>query len=72
MGPKDDSLLVSLRLDPFNDTTSGIFTLNAISKTDFCMILRSKVGFLPLFIAKIVANQYCTDTSVQTANLEAG
>ena len=30
VGPKDDSLLVSLRLDPFDDTTSGlgVFTLN--------------------------------------------
>ena len=35
-----------------------------ISKIDFCMILWSKVGFLLFFITKIVANQYCTDTSV--------
>ena len=45
MGPKDDCLLVSLRLDPFCDTT--------------------KVGVLPSFVAKIVGNNYCTDTSVQ-------
>ena len=68
MGPKDDCFLVSLQLDLFYDTTSSFFTLNFIGNIDFCMILRSKVSFLP----KIVANQYCTDTSVQPANLEAG
>ena len=50
------------------DTTSSFFTLNLTVQIDFCMILWSKVGFLLLIFAKIVANQYCTDTSVQPAN----
>ena len=29
------------------------------------MILGPKVGVLPSFVAKIVGNNYCTDTSVQ-------
>ena len=31
------------------------------------MILRPKVGVLPSFVAKVVGNNYCTDTSVQPA-----
>ena len=57
VGPKDDYLLVSLRLDPF-------VTL------DLCMILGPKVGVLPSFVAKIVGNNYNTDTSVQPAIVE--
>ena len=34
------------------------------------MILGAKVGVLPLFVAKIVGNNYCTDTSVQPAIAE--
>ena len=31
------------------------------------MIIGPKVGVLPSFVAKIVENNYCTDTSVQPA-----
>ena len=34
------------------------------------MILGPKVGVLPSFVAKIVGNNYCTDTSVQPATVE--
>ena len=34
------------------------------------MILGPKVGVLPLFVAKIVGNDYCTDISVQPATVE--
>ena len=34
------------------------------------MILGPKVGVLPSFVAKIVGNDYCTDTSVQPATVE--
>ena len=37
---------------------------------DLCMILGPKVGVLPSFVAKIVGNGYCTDTSVQPATVE--
>ena len=37
---------------------------------DLCMILGPKVGVLPSFVAKIVGNDYCTDTSVQPATVE--
>ena len=47
MGPKDDCLLASLRLDPFCDTTSTPFTPNLTVKMDLCMILGPKVGVLP-------------------------
>ena len=36
------------------------------------MILGPKVGVLPSFVAKIVGNDYCTDTSVQPATVEVG
>ena len=70
MGPKDDCLLASLRLDPFCDTTSTLFNPNLIGKEDLCMILGPKVGVLPSFVAKIVGNNYCTETSVQPATVE--
>ena len=31
------------------------------------MILGPKVGVLPSFVAKIVGNSYCTETSISTA-----
>ena len=34
------------------------------------MILGSKVGVLLSFVAKIVGNNFCTDTSVQPAIVE--
>ena len=34
------------------------------------MILGPKVGVPPSFVAKIVGNNYCTDTSVQPATVE--
>ena len=34
------------------------------------MILGPKVGVLPSFVAKIVGNSYCTETSVQPATVE--
>ena len=34
------------------------------------MILGPKVGVLPSFVAKIVGNGYCTETSVQPATVE--
>ena len=34
------------------------------------MILGPKVGVLPSFVAKIIGNNYCTDTSVQPATVE--
>ena len=34
------------------------------------MILGPKVGVLPSFVAKIVGNNYCTDTSVQPVTVE--
>ena len=34
------------------------------------MILGPKVGVLPSFVAKIVGNNYCTETSVQPATVE--
>ena len=34
------------------------------------MILGPMVGVLPSFVAKIIGNNYCTDTSVQPANVE--
>ena len=34
------------------------------------MILGPKVGVLPTFVAKLVGNNYCTDTSVQPAIVE--
>ena len=34
------------------------------------MILGPKVGVLPSFVAKIVGNNYYTDTSVQPATIE--
>ena len=34
------------------------------------MILGTKVGFLPSFVAKIVGKSYCTETSVQPATVE--
>ena len=34
------------------------------------MILGPKVGVLPSFVAKIVGNVYCTQTSVQPATVE--
>ena len=34
------------------------------------MILGPKVGVLPSFVAKIVGNNFCTDTSVQPAIVE--
>ena len=34
------------------------------------MILVPKVGVLPSFVAKIVGNGYCTETSVQPATVE--
>ena len=34
------------------------------------MILGPKVSVLPSFVAKIVGNDYCTDTSVQLAIIE--
>ena len=34
------------------------------------MILEPKVSVLPLFVAKIVGNNYSTDTSVQPATVE--
>ena len=37
---------------------------------DLCMILGPKVGVLPSFVAKIIGNDYCTDTSVQPATVE--
>ena len=46
MGPKDDYLLASLRLDPFCDSTSTLFTPNLIGRMDICMILGPKVGHL--------------------------
>ena len=55
VGPKDDGLLASLRLDPFCDTTSTHFTSNLTvedSKMDLCMILGPKVGVLVSFVAK--------------------
>ena len=36
-----------------------------VGKMDLCMGLGPKVGVLPSFVAKIVGNDYCTDTSVQ-------
>ena len=36
------------------------------------MILGPKVGVLPSFVAKIVGNNYCTDTSVQPATIGCG
>ena len=41
-----------------------------IGKVDLCMILGPKVGVLPSFVAKIVGNGYCTETSVQPATVE--
>ena len=41
-----------------------------IGKEDLCMILGPKVGVLPSFVAKIVGNNYCTETSVQPATVE--
>ena len=70
MGPIDDCLLASLRLDPFCDTTSTLSTPNLIGKMDLCMILGPKVDVLPSFVAKIVGNDYGTDTSVQPATVE--
>ena len=50
MGPKDDCLLAFLRLDPFCDTTSTLFTPNLtveeIGKMDLCMILGPKVAVI--------------------------
>ena len=37
---------------------------------DLCMILGLKVSVLPSFVAKIIGNNYCTDTSVQPAIVE--
>ena len=34
------------------------------------MILGPKVGVLPSFVAKIVGNNYCTETSVQPVTIE--
>ena len=34
------------------------------------MILGPKVGVLPSFVAKIIGNNYCTETSVQPATVE--
>ena len=34
------------------------------------MILEPKVGVLPSFVAKIVGNNYCIDTSVEPATVE--
>ena len=34
------------------------------------MILGPKVGVLPSFVAKIVGNSYCTETSIQPATGE--
>ena len=34
------------------------------------MFLGPKVGVLPSLVAKIVGNNYCTDTSVQPAIIE--
>ena len=34
------------------------------------MILGPKVGVVPSFVAKIVGNNYCTETSVQPATVE--
>ena len=34
------------------------------------MVLGPKVGVLPLLVAKIGGNDYCTDTSVQPATVE--
>ena len=34
------------------------------------MTLGPKVGVLPSFVAKIVGNNYCTETSVQPATVE--
>ena len=34
------------------------------------MILGPEVGVLPSFVAKIIGNNYCTDTSVQPAIIE--
>ena len=34
------------------------------------MILGPKVGVLPSFVANIVGNSYCTETSVQPATVE--
>ena len=42
VGLKDDCLLASLRLDPFCDTTSTLFTPNKTGKMDLCLILLSK------------------------------
>ena len=67
MGPKDDCLLASLRLDPFCDNTSTLFSPNLTGKKDLCMILGPKVG---AFVVKIVGNNYCTETSVQPATAE--
>ena len=36
---------------------------------DLCMILGPKVGVLPSFVAKIVGNNYCTDTSVHNVHV---
>ena len=37
---------------------------------DLCMILEPKVGVLQSFVAKILGNTHCTDTSVQPATVE--
>ena len=37
---------------------------------DLCTILGPKVGVLPSFVAKIVGNNYRTDTSVQLGTVD--
>ena len=70
VGPKDDCLLASLRLDPFCDTTSTLFSPNLTvgdrqgSVHDFRAQGRCST------VAKIVGNNYCTETSVQPATVE--
>ena len=49
-------------------TTPTLFTPNLTVEDDLC--IGPKVGVLPSFVAKIVGNDYCTETSVQPATVE--
>ena len=64
---QDYCLLASVRLDPFCDTTFTLFTPNLTVEDRLDGYLHD---FRALsFVAKMVGNNYCTDTSVQPATV---
>ena len=64
--PKDDGLLVYLRIMTLPQVSSPWIWLYKIGTVDFCVILRSKFSYL------LHKSVLYTCTSVQPANLEAG